>query len=141
MFWFAEKSQPKKNKTGGERVLSACHYDFLHFLHVTFSKLQIYFFLLPQSSTRTSLFAFPCSTTFYALIKNAHKNRWMETQPLSAAVIPPLLPLWYGLMRICRAAGLVILVSSWARLGSGSRPFLLLRICRYKENTHIRLAV
>lgn len=46
---------------------------------------------------------------------------------------PPLLPAWYGLARICRAAGLVMLVSSWARLGSGSRPFLLLRIWRVKK--------
>lgn len=39
-------------------------------------------------------------------------------------------------MRICRAAGLVILVSSWARLGSGNRPFLLLRIWRIQKHTH-----
>lgn len=136
MFWFVEKSQPK---TRGGRVLSACHYDSLHFLHVTFSKLIFFFVVVASVKYENFLFSFPCSTTFYALIENAHKNRWMETQPLSATVVPPLFPLWYGLMRICRAAGLVILVNSWARLGSGSRPFLLLRICRCKENTHTHI--
>lgn len=52
------------------------------------------------------------------------------------SVIPPLFPVWYGLMRICSAAGLVILVNSWARFGSGSRPFLLLRIWRRNKYTH-----
>lgn len=72
---------------------------------------------------------------FHALIENV-QNRLMETLILPSTAIPPLFPVWYGLMRICRAAGLVILVNSWARLGSGSRPFLLLRIWRLKENTH-----
>lgn len=36
-------------------------------------------------------------------------------------------------MRICRAAGLVILVNNWARFGSGSRPFLLLKIWRRRS--------
>lgn len=47
--------------------------------------------------------------------------------------IPPLFPVWYGLMSICRAAGFVILVSSWAKFGSGSKPFLLLRIWRQNK--------
>lgn len=59
---------------------------------------------------------------------------WKRQKPFSQ---PPRLPAWYGLERMCRAAGLVKLVSSWAKLGSGNKPFLLLRIWRIK-NTPVR---
>lgn len=70
-------------------------------------------------------------TTFKSQQESPSKDK-------SSLCKPPLLPAWYGLARICRAAGLVMLVSSWARLGSGSRPFLLLRIWRVKKHTSQR---
>lgn len=66
------------------------------------------------------------------------KMRWMQSRPPSSTVVPPRFPAWYGLMRIWRAAGLVMLVNSWARLGSGSKPFLLLRIWRKTHRLDVK---
>lgn len=116
---------------GREQLQSTCRY--LRKLLIT-----IYF-----NNNRVELLSELVQERKSQIHSSTHSNlNWnrLKTASFSARLccVPPLLPVWYGLVRICRAAGLVMLVSSWARLGSGNRPFLLLRIWRIIKTTQHR---